>query len=96
MKEHVKKLTETEAMKKVQMIKSKETEPDTTTSPEKEKTPRSRSTTPRGTRKNRLFMNREQVKEWHAQHAKAEAEEEQSPGPATHDISTPEPESRVK
>ena len=99
MKQHVRKLTEAEAKKTIQTVTNTdkpEKEPNAPTTAQEDKQPRSRSTTPGGTRKNRsVHMTREQQKEWHAQHSPARDEEEEA-GPKTFDLATPEPESKVK
>ena len=111
MKSHVKKMTEAEVKKPIQMMTGTGTgtakpdkdtgtsskEPDTTTAQEEGKT-RSRSTTPMGTRKRTgIFKTHQEKKDWHAKHAQQEVEaEEHAPGPLQIDIGTPEPPSTVR
>ena len=82
MKQHVRKLTEVEARKTIQVVTGTSTdkaekEPDTATTAQADKTPRSRSTTPGGTRKQKsVHMTREQQKDSHAKHPPQRSEEE--------------------
>ena len=107
MKQHVRKLTDAETRKTIQMVAGTSTdrtekEPDTATTAQEDKAPRSRSTTPGGTRKQKsVHMTREQQKEWHAKHPQQKPEEgaagsQEATGPKTFDLATPEPESKVK